>query len=77
MIGADKGEEQYLKEVRLLFIKYISAGLERAYDHCEFCGAKFSIKGENLKIGYTTEDYYYWICEGCYKDFKNEINGSL
>jgi hypothetical protein len=72
-----QGQERYLKGVKLLFIKYGSDGLERDHDHCEFCGAKFSIKGRNLKKGYTTEDYYHWICEDCYNDFKNEFNWHL
>jgi hypothetical protein len=42
------------------------------HDHCEFCWTEISaISGEDiLNEGWTNEDEYYWICDKCFKDFK-------
>lgn len=43
------------------------------HDHCEFCGAKFSLADADLHRGYVTEDNYHWVCEPCFDDFKEEL----
>jgi hypothetical protein len=43
------------------------------HDHCEFCGAKFSMREGDLNRGYTTADDHHWICETCFADFAEEM----
>jgi hypothetical protein len=49
-------------------------GSIREHDHCEFCCSKFSEQSEDLHMGYCTKDKYHWICEQCYKDFKDTFH---
>lgn len=41
------------------------------HEHCEFCWVKFGHENDNVKFGYCTKDAYYWICDTCFKDFKD------
>ena len=68
-----QGQQKYLKSKKLNFIEYGAVKDINDHDHCEFCGDKFSSKSDDLNSGYTTEDYYRWICEKCYQDFKVEF----
>lgn len=43
------------------------------HDHCEFCWAKFAAYNGCLRAGYATEDCYRWICEDCFRDFKERF----
>lgn len=43
------------------------------HDHCEFCWQEFSEREKDLHEGYTTEDEDYWICNRCYRDFKEQF----
>lgn len=56
-------QEEYMKNLKLYHTNYT----KNNHDHCEFCFYKFEKKEQ---IGYCTTDYYRWICEECYKDFK-------
>ncbi len=71
------GQEEYLKGVKLYYKKYKAYSEKWDHDHCEFCWEKFSEKGEGLKSGYTTADNYYWICDQCYNDFKEEFEWEI
>ena len=67
-----QGQEKYLKGVILAKKQYQPYRQDWDHDHCEFCGAKFSLGDSvSLQIGYATIDNYYWVCESCFKDFKN------
>jgi len=68
-----QGQEKYLKGVKLMFRDYHPYRIGWDHDHCEFCGAKFSLNEGDLKKGYSTEDGYHWICSRCFNDFKNEF----
>ena len=69
-----QGQEKYLFGKSLIFIKYSDKISTNDHDHCEFCSHKFSYTVPNsLTKGYTTTDYYHWICENCYTDFKNDF----
>jgi hypothetical protein len=73
-----QGQEKYLKGVKLFYRKYKPYSEEWEHDHCEFCGEKFSEKeGEGLKTGYVTANNYHWICDKCYKDFKEEFEWEI
>jgi len=61
-------QEKYLKNKKLYHVYY---NQNKNHDHCAFCVEKFSSK---YQIGYCTIDYYYWICEKCFDDFKNIFN---
>jgi hypothetical protein len=61
-----QGQERYLFEAILVHRPYRQNQYNPGWDHdhCEFCGAKFSVdlSGPDFqKDGYTTEDDYYWI----------------
>ena len=49
------------------------------HDHCEFCGAKFCMKGHPgaLLEGYATLDDYYWICSTCFEKHQPEYNWTV
>ncbi|GAB6188179.1 hypothetical protein [Thermopirellula anaerolimosa] len=72
-----QGQERFLKGVSLLRRTYRKYREGWEHDHCEFCGAKFSEQGEGVNVGYTTIDRYHWICEECYKDFKDMFQWTL
>ena len=67
-----QGQERFLKGVSLAKQNYRRYREGWEHDHCEFCGAKFSERPEDLNVGYATTDCYHWICEDCYKDFKGQ-----
>ena len=46
---------------------------ERDHAHCAFCWDKFSESPNKLHVGYCTLDKYWWICEQCYRDFKDQF----
>jgi hypothetical protein len=60
-------QENYLKS-KELFHTYYNQKENHNHDHCAFCMETF-ISEEQL--GYCTTDYYKWICEECYSDFKD------
>ena len=37
------------------------------HDHCEFCGTQITALSP---IAYATEDDYHWICDTCFRDFR-------
>lgn len=42
------------------------------HDHCEFCGAEFSLEiPDTLSVGYASVNNYRWICDACFEDFKD------
>lgn len=45
------------------------------HDHCEFCTAKFSRAPGDLREGYVSyaNEYVYWVCPECYRDFEEEF----
>jgi len=65
----------YLKGVRLMHSKWKTLDEKWDHDHCKFCGDKLDASTEAL--AYCTEDYYYWVCEQCYSDFKEAFGWVL
>ena len=63
-------QENYLKGKELYYINYNMVE-EHDHDHCAFCMEKFY---STKQKGYCTTDYYHWICEKCYEDFKDIFN---
>ena len=70
------GQERYLLFAKLkevIPIEYLSqlADPTLFHEHCEFCMDK--IEEQLNKKCYCTLDNYHWICEDCYKDFKDKF----
>ncbi len=76
-----QGQERYLSSVVLVRRPYRLYPKDPAWDHdhCEFCGAKFSLLDapDHLKEGYATEDDYRWICPTCFEDFAEEFKWTV
>lgn len=72
-----QGQEKYLMGVTVKKSPYKIYREGWEHDHCEFCNKKFSLKDGDLHEGYTTEDYYRWICQECYEDFKEQFKWVL
>jgi hypothetical protein len=64
-----QGQDKYLMNIQLMFSKFDNS--VRDHDHCDFCKETFSEMEEDLHEGYCTLDKYHWICEKCFKDFKD------
>lgn len=84
-----QGQERYLQGVSLRFKRYVTLDENWDHDHCSFCWAKFmdeqnvNAPSDSLHEGYATlasekrgEDYY-WICETCFNDFKEQFHWKL
>ena len=65
-----RNQLKYLYKEKLRHLKYFNHG-NSDHDHCEFCFDKFALFEGCLKEGYCTLDYYHWICEECFRDFKD------
>ena len=63
-------QENFLLRRKLAFKEFPSR-----YDHahCAFCWEKFGKNDGNLHMGYCTEDEQHWICEQCFRDFKERF----
>jgi hypothetical protein len=49
----------------------------RHHEHCEFCFGKFSENPGDLREGYASADRYRWVCETCFRDFRDEMDWKL
>ena len=61
-------QEAYLRGKQLLHKHWEQRSPSWDHDHCSFCWADFD---KPTDIGYCTTDQYHWICEECFKDFKD------
>lgn len=67
-------QEKYLRGIVLVHKKY-EPQKNNDHDHCEFCGAKFSLLiADALKEGWSSSDRYWWICNECFEDFKDSFH---
>jgi len=75
-------QEKYLQGVRFEFKSYQKPRPDWDHDHCSFCMSKFAPQEEipdALHEGYASrdiagkEDGYYWVCKGCFDDFKDQF----
>lgn len=69
-----QGQEKYLKNIDIYFKRYVKYSDRWDHEHCEFCGDKISEYEGDLHEAYCTEDEKFWICNDCYKDFKEMFN---
>jgi hypothetical protein len=70
-----QGQERYLAGVELVFRSF--DGELRDHDHCEFCWRKFSPREGDLHQGWCTPDGYRWICEECFRDFRERFGWKI
>lgn len=68
-----QGQEKYLQGALLFRQAYRRFREDWDHDHCEFCGQKFSERSGDLNVGYATRDCYRWICEDCFRDFRERF----
>ena len=70
-----KNGGEYLKGLSWSWKAYKAYRDNWDHDHCELCMAKFTEGSENnandLAEGYSANNNYRWICEGCFNDFKD------
>ena len=57
-------------DAKLKKAKYSGETQSTDHCHCVFCWDKFSDREGDLHDGYCTKDGKYWLCEECYRDFK-------
>lgn len=62
----------YLYRAKLKRAKF-EATPANDHEHCEFCFDKFGENENLLKSGYCTLNEYYWICDGCFRDFQKQF----
>ena len=68
------GQEAYLYGTILFWSTYWPPRPDWDHDHCEFCWSKFAQHVDGaLTAGYTTSDRQHWICQNCFRDFKDEF----
>ena len=72
------GQERFLQGRTWTFKAYRKSRPDWDHDHCNFCQAKFIEPGTQdvLSEGFSTQDDYYWICRGCFDDFKVRFDWS-
>ena len=75
------GQEKYLHGVMLRHCRYhrYPNNPDHDHDHCAFCWAKFMVEDypDVLHEGYCTQDEYHWICDQCFKDFKERFRWTV
>lgn len=65
------GQERYLRGAAFAWALYQPYRPGWEHDHCEFCGAEFSLEGvDALRAGHATHDRYRWVCAQCFQDFR-------
>jgi hypothetical protein len=70
------GQEKYLTGITLTHRQWRESRPGWNHDHCEFCWAEFAAQDmpDVLHEGWTTPDEYRWICETCFRDFRDSFN---
>lgn len=76
-----RGQEDYLADKELHFIRFEKRSEQWDHEHCEFCWAKFSASEGDLHEGYCTEPHNgsgaCWICPSCCRDFRERFRWKL
>lgn len=76
-----RGQEEYLQNKEFRFREFIPSGNGSLHTHCEFCWHKFMEYAEGVEDcsqeGFCSSDDKYWVCEECFRDFKDKFNWKL
>ena len=67
-------QANYLKGETLKHSKWVTLQADWDHDHCAFCRDTIDA---STSMAYCTTDYYHWICEDCYADFKELFEWKL
>ena len=59
---------EYLFGQKLLHQHYETYRPDWDHDHCAFCSVTID---NSTPLAYCTTNHYHWICENCFKDFKD------
>ena len=68
------GQEGYLRDKVLQHRKFDRQLCVLDFDQCDFCFKVFDEDPERPLTAYFEPDQKIWICETCFKDFKNHFN---
>jgi hypothetical protein len=76
-----RGQEKYLAGATLVhrpYRRYV-ANPDWDHGHCAFCWAKFMVENrpDVLHEGYATKDNYFWICDRCFQDFREQFRWTV
>lgn len=73
------GQENYLAGAVLFYRAWRQSRPNWDHDHCAFCGVKFAaFEGAGiLHEGWTTDDEYHWICDTCFRDFRERFDWTV
>ncbi len=66
------GQDEYLSGAKLILCEFVPTD-DSDHEHCSFCWEKFSDYAGSLHTGYCTVDGKYWICEECFRDFREQF----
>ena len=71
-----QGQERYLNGLTFSRKEWTQSREDWDHDHCVFCSVKFMNGNdpEHVKEGYTDSEDYYWICDKCFSDFREEFD---
>lgn len=80
------GQERYLAGATFVRKPYAAWSATWDHDHCAFCTRKFVESGsalespETVTAGYAAvgrgpkgEDDYHWVCDCCFRDFRDRF----
>lgn len=70
-----RGQDVYLQGKVLQYCRYKPKDSSNDHDHCEFCMEKFQVG--DVTYAYCTLDHGIWICDQCFKDFREQFNWEL
>lgn len=68
------GQEGYLKDKKLQHMKFNRAMCTEDNDQCDFCYSLLDGDNQDASYAYFEPITKSWICERCYKDFKDHFN---
>jgi hypothetical protein len=74
-----KGQGRFLTGIALHRAHYRASRPDWDHDHCEFCHAKFmDVDASDIsREGFTTDDESRWICDDCFRDFRERFQWSV
>jgi hypothetical protein len=72
-----QGQEEYLLDKHLRFMKWREVQPLWDHDHCEFCWTKLSNHEGDLREGYSYNEGRRWICPKCFEDFREEFRWTV
>lgn len=72
-------QERFLQGATLWRAQWTRPRPEWDHDHCVFCWVTFAEEDclGMIRIGYTTPERYYWICDQCFEDFKDKFEWQI